>query len=167
MENNDNMTDRYLPDTLAIKEFMETFRHPVRDEPIKNPTPYERELRARLVLEEAFELAQALGVRVALDENTEPVHVNPKKVIFAVDEAVEYDMVEAADACADLIVVSKGTGLQLGLPVDEILLDQVQPSNMSKLGENKEPIFDAGGKIQKGPNYFAPDVPAVLGKYLD
>ena len=154
-----------LPDTDAIAEFMRTFGQPVVDVLQTNPPEATILLRARLVLEEAFELMAALGVKVAFEEGETPRSIAPKAVTASIDPDATYDPIETVDALADLVVVVKGAGLQLGLPVDEIVLDEVCPSNMSKLGIDGEPIYDVGGKILKGPGYFTPNVQRVLDRH--
>lgn len=154
-----------LPDTDAIAEFMRTFGQPVYDVRQTDPPKATLLLRARLVLEEAFELVAALGLKVAFEDGEEPRVIAPKAVTVSVDPDATYDPIETVDALADLVVVVKGSGLQLGLPVDEVVLDEVCPSNMSKLGIDGEPIFDVGGKIMKGPGYFVPNVQRVLDRH--
>lgn len=150
-----------LPDTQSIAEFMNAFGHPVRDKVLTNPTEAERILRGRLVLEEAFELIEALGLSVSI--NGAPAQaINPKSVSCEINPDAEYDPVETLDALGDIIVVSKGAGLQFGLPVDRAVLEEIAPSNMSKMGEDGKPIFDAGGKILKGPNFFGPNIPRLI-----
>lgn len=72
------------------------------------------------------------------------------------------NMVEAADALADLIYVIYGMALEMGIDLAKVLAE-VQRSNMSKLGEDGKPIYREDGKVLKGPGYFRPDVAGVLG----
>lgn len=155
-----------LPDTDAIALFMRKFGQPVHARVVAVPPEADRVLRGRLVLEETFELIAALGLKVSID-GSEPVAIDPKSVIPSINPDVEYDPVETLDALGDIIVVTKGSGLQLGLPVDEAVLDQVCPSNMSKLGADGKPFYDEGGKILKGPDFFPPNINSVLKKYTD
>jgi predicted HAD superfamily Cof-like phosphohydrolase len=154
-------TQQKLEDTVLIAEFMEKFGQPVRDEPIQDPSAQERILRAKLCLEEVFELAAALAVKVSV-AGEEPRLINPKEIKVVDNPDAVYDAIETADALSDSIVVVKGTGLQLGLPVDHITTEHVCPSNMSKLGPDGKPIYDEYGKIQKGPNFWVPNIRAVL-----
>ena len=73
----------------------------------------------------------------------------------------EGTLVDVADALTDLLVVIYGAGHAFGVNLDECF-DEVQRSNMSKLGEDGKPIYNELGKVMKGPNYFKPD----LGKFL-
>lgn len=71
------------------------------------------------------------------------------------------DLVGMADALTDIIYVTAQQARVIGLPVDS-LLAEVQRSNMSKLGEDGEPLFREDGKVLKGPNYSPPDIKSVL-----
>ena len=76
----------------------------------------------------------------------------------------EGDIVEVADALADIIYVTAQQAEALGFPVD-VLLTQVQESNMSKLGSDGKPIFRTDGKVLKGPDFRPPDIREVLYIY--
>ena len=67
------------------------------------------------------------------------------------------DLLEVADALTDILYVAYGAGHAFGIDLDKCF-DEVQNSNMSKLGENDEPIYNESGKVMKGPNYFKPDL---------
>ena len=67
------------------------------------------------------------------------------------------DLLEVADALTDILYVTYGAGHAFGIDLD-MCFDEVQNSNMSKLGENGEPIYNESGKVMKGPNYFKPDL---------
>ena len=67
------------------------------------------------------------------------------------------DLLEVADALTDILYVTYGAGHALGIDLDKCF-DEVQNSNMSKLDENGEPIYNESGKVMKGPNYFKPDL---------
>ena len=67
------------------------------------------------------------------------------------------DLLEVADALTDILYVTYGAGHAFGINLDKCF-DEVQNSNMSKLGENGEPIYNESGKVMKGPNYFKPDL---------
>ena len=71
------------------------------------------------------------------------------------------DTVEAADALADLIYVIYGMALETGIDLASVLAE-VQRSNMSKLGADGKPVYREDGKVLKGPDYFPPNVEAVL-----
>ena len=67
------------------------------------------------------------------------------------------NLIEVADALTDILYVTYGAGHAFGIDLDKCF-DEVQNSNMSKLGENGEPIYNESGKVMKGPNYFKPDL---------
>ena len=67
------------------------------------------------------------------------------------------DLLEVADALTDILYVTYGAGHAFGIDLDKCF-DEVQNSNMSKLGKNGEPIYNDSGKVMKGPNYFKPDL---------
>jgi predicted HAD superfamily Cof-like phosphohydrolase len=67
------------------------------------------------------------------------------------------DLLEVADALTDILYVTYGAGHAFGIDLDKCF-DEVQNSNMSKLSENGEPIYNESGKVMKGPNYFKPNL---------
>ena len=71
------------------------------------------------------------------------------------------DIVEVADALTDILYVTYGAGHAFGIDLDQCF-NEVQNSNMSKLGDDGKPIYNENGKVMKGPNYFKPD----LSKYI-
>ena len=71
------------------------------------------------------------------------------------------DIVEVADALTDILYVTYGAGHSFGINLDECF-DEVQRSNMSKLGENGNPIYNDSGKVMKGPNYFSPNLKKII-----
>ena len=74
----------------------------------------------------------------------------------------EKDLTEVADALTDILYVTYGAGHAFGIDLDKCF-DEVQSSNMSKLGEDGKPNYNEAGKVMKGPNYFKPD----LSKFLN
>lgn len=73
------------------------------------------------------------------------------------------DMVEVADALGDMLYILCGTILEHGMQHKiEAVFNEIQRSNMSKLGEDGKPIYREDGKVLKGPNYFKPDIAAIL-----
>lgn len=75
------------------------------------------------------------------------------------------DLVEVADALGDMLYILCGTIIEHGMQYKiEEVFDEIQRSNMSKLGENGEPIYREDGKVLKGPNYFKPNIDAILKK---
>ncbi len=75
------------------------------------------------------------------------------------------DLVEVADALGDMLYILCGTIVEHGLQhkIDEVF-QEIQRSNMSKLGNDGKPIYREDGKVLKGPQYFQPDIKAILSK---
>ncbi len=73
------------------------------------------------------------------------------------------DVLEVADALTDILYVTYGAGHAFGINLDKCF-DEVQKSNMSKLGKNGKPIYNDHGKVMKGPDYFKPDLSKFLTK---
>ena len=110
-----------------------------------------------------------------LDVNPHPVTDLPKAILdlrFSLmdEENREYleaaknnDMVEVADALGDMLYILCGTILTHGMQdlIDEVF-EEIQRSNMSKLGADGKPIYREDGKVLKGPNYFTPDLKSIL-----
>ena len=67
------------------------------------------------------------------------------------------DIVEVADALTEILYVTYGAGHSFGIDLDKCF-NEVQESNMSKLGDDGKPIYNDTGKVMKGPNYFKPDL---------
>ena len=109
--------------------FMKTFGQEVKTYPSFSSTKI-NDLRTSLIEEELDELKQAIK-----DKN----------------------LSEVADALTDILYVTYGAGHAFGLNLD-ISFDEVQKSNMSKLGLDGKPIYNEKGKVMKGPNYFKPDL---------
>ena len=109
--------------------FMKTFGQEVKSKPSFS-TDKINKLRIDLIKEELDELKEAM------DNN---------------------DLLEVADALTDILYVTYGAGQAFGINLDKCF-DEVQNSNMSKLSENGEPIYNESGKVMKGPNYFKPDL---------
>ena len=94
--------------------------------------------------------------------------INKLRISLINDELDEFkeairnnDLKEAADALTDILYVTYGAGHSFGVNLDKCF-DEVQKSNMSKLGEDGKPIYNEAGKVMKGPSYFKPD----LSKFL-
>ena len=118
----------------SVKKFMETFGQEVKEK-AEFPNDKIISLRYDLIKEELEEL------RVALEKK---------------------DIKETADALTDILYVTYGAGHAFGINLDECF-NEVQNSNMSKLGEDGKPIYNEFGKVMKGPNYFKPN----LEKFID
>jgi|TARA_B100000959_G_scaffold111717_1_gene117845 predicted HAD superfamily Cof-like phosphohydrolase len=117
----------------SVKKFMEIFGQEVKAK-AEFPSDKIVKLRYNLIKEELDEFEKALK-----DKNLK----------------------EVADALADILYVTYGAGHAFGIDLDKCF-DEVQRSNMSKLGENGKPIYNDQGKVMKGPNYFEPN----LKKYI-
>ena len=71
------------------------------------------------------------------------------------------DITEVADALTDILYVTYGAGHAFGIDLDKCF-EEVQNSNMSKLGDDKKPIYNESGKVMKGPNYYKPNLKKFL-----
>ena len=116
-----------------VKTFMQTFGQEVKSKPSFSSDKI-NELRYNLIREELDELKQAMNNK---------------------------DILEVADALTDILYVTYGAGHAFGINLDKCF-EEVQSSNMSKLGKDGKPIYNEQGKVMKGPNFFEPD----LGKLL-
>ncbi len=112
-----------------VKNFMETFGQEVKSRPSLSSNKINI-LRYNLIKEELDEFKQAL------DNN---------------------DLLEVADALTDILYVTYGAGHAFGINLDACF-QEVQNSNMSKLGSDGKPIYNDQGKVMKGPNYYKPDL---------
>ena len=75
------------------------------------------------------------------------------------------DLVEVADALGDMLYILCGTIIEHGMQYKiEEVFEEIQRSNMSKLGEDGEPIYREDGKVLKGPNYFKPNIEKILNQ---
>ena len=80
-----------------------------------------------------------------------------------IEAAQNNDLVEVADALGDMLYILCGTILEHGMQYKiEEVFNEIQRSNMSKLGADGKPIYREDGKVLKGPNYFKPDISAIL-----
>ena len=112
-----------------VGTFMKTFGQEVKTKPSFSSNKINK-LRIDLIKEELDELQEAMK---------------------------NNDLLEVADALTDILYVTYGAGHAFGIDLDKCF-DEVQNSNMSKLGENGEPIYNDSGKVMKGPNYFKPNL---------
>ena len=105
----------------------------------------------------------------------EPISDLPKKIIYLrynlmkeeneeyLQAAKENDLVEIGDALGDMLYILCGTIISHGFQDKmESIFDEIQRSNMSKLGEDGKPIYREDGKVMKGPNYFKPNLTKIL-----
>ena len=113
----------------SVKKFMEKFGQEIKE---KASFPDDRitSLRYDLIKEELGELKEAMDKK---------------------------DIKEVADALTDILYVTYGAGHAFGIDLDKCF-EEVQNSNMSKLGLDGKPIYNEKGKVMKGPKYFKPDL---------
>tara|TARA_Y100000385_G_scaffold173156_1_gene179238 strand:- start:1005 stop:1391 length:387 start_codon:yes stop_codon:yes gene_type:complete len=79
------------------------------------------------------------------------------------EAAQNNDLVEVADALGDMLYILCGTIIEHGLQHKiEVVFEEIQRSNMSKLGEDGQPIYREDGKVLKGPKYFKPNIESIL-----
>ena len=108
--------------------FMKTFGQEVKTKP-RLSSEKVNSLRINLISEELEELKEAIK---------------------------NNDLKETIDALTDILYVTYGAGHAFGVNLDQCF-EEVQKSNMSKLGKDGKPIYNEDGKVMKGPNYFKPD----------
>ncbi|WP_430400950.1 hypothetical protein [Flavobacterium sp.] len=120
----------------AVQKFHETFGLGVSYEMKADLGPQKNDLRFELMREENEEYLEAVR---------------------------NNDIVETADALGDMLYILCGTILEHGLQhkIEEVF-DEIQNSNMSKLGANGKPIYREDGKVMKGPDYFKPNFEEIL-----
>lgn len=81
------------------------------------------------------------------------------------EAAQNNDLVEVADALGDMLYILCGTIIEHGMQEKIVaVFEEIQRSNMSKLGEDGKPIYREDGKVLKGPNYFKPNIAEILQK---
>lgn len=136
-----------------VREFHEKFGVKINETPTM-PDLKERILRANLILEEALEFVQALGLRIYWTGNNDPI-ISP-------DIEISPNLVAAADAIADLNYVVEGAAVTLGLD-SEKLGDEVHRSNMSKVWpDGTVKHRESDGKVLKPPTYSPPDLQSII-----
>ena len=79
------------------------------------------------------------------------------------DALKDKDIKEVADALTDILYVTYGAGHAFGINLDKCF-EEVQNSNMSKLGEDGKPIYNEAGKVMKGPKYFKPNLEKLINE---
>jgi predicted HAD superfamily Cof-like phosphohydrolase len=120
----------------AVHEFHEAFGLGIKHNPIAKLEENKLKLRFNLMAEENEEYLEA---------------------------AMDDDLVEVADALGDMLYILCGTILEHGMQYKiEEVFDEIQRSNMSKLGANGKPIYREDGKVMKGPNYFKPKIAEII-----
>lgn len=117
-----------------VREFHQAYGLPVAALPSADLSAEQTQLRQNLIDEELAELRAASAAG---------------------------DLIEVADALADLVYVAYGTACVYGIDLDAVL-DEVHRSNMTKLGADGKPVRRADGKVLKGPHFSEPDIAGVL-----
>ena len=120
---------------------------------------------------ELFHKSFGLGVSQTMKANLGPGK-NKLRFNLMDEENKEYleaanndDLIEVADALGDMLYILCGTILEHGMQYKiEEVFEEIQRSNMSKLGADGQPIYREDGKVLKGPNYFKPNIQGVLDK---
>jgi len=119
-----------------VRKFMETFGQEIKEK-AEFPSEKITSLRQDLIKEELDELKAAIDTK---------------------------DIKEVADALTDILYVTYGAGHAFGINLDKCF-EEVQNSNMSKLGSDGKPIYNDKGKVMKGPNYFKPDLTKFVAQW--
>ena len=119
------------------------------------------------------EFHNAFGLSVELKPKADlPSPITELRYNLMKEENEEYleavksnDLIEIGDALGDMLYILCGTIISHGFQDKiEALFDEIQRSNMSKLGDDGKPIYREDGKVLKGPNYFKPDIEKILKK---
>ncbi len=122
----------------AVQEFHESFGLGISHSPVARLSAEKLKLRFDLMDEENKEYLEA---------------------------AENDDLVEVADALGDMLYILCGTILEHGMQYKiEEVFNEIQRSNMSKLGADGKPIYREDGKVMKGPNYFKPNIVSILDR---
>lgn len=137
-----------------VEEFMLLARQEVPDKPTI-PSKEVRELRAKLILEEALETIQALGFTVYSVEGS----VNLANKGWQLAEAYHADLEEIIDGCCDIQVVTTGTLSACGVP-DKPFQKEVDKNNLAKFGPGHTIRED--GKLVKPPDHKPPQIKEIL-----
>jgi len=120
----------------AVQEFHEAFGLGIEHKPTTNLPENKLKLRFDLMAEENEEYIEA---------------------------AKQNDLIEVADALGDMLYILCGTILEHGMQYKiEAIFNEIQRSNMSKLGADGKPIYREDGKVMKGPNYFKPNISEII-----
>ena len=115
----------------SVKQFHDTYKIGYSNDPIADLGPEKNKLRFKLMSEENEEY---------------------------LDASNNNDIIEVADALGDMLYILCGTIIEHGMQdIIEPVFDEIQKSNMSKLGADGKPIYREDGKVMKGPNYFKPN----------
>jgi len=128
-------------------------------------------MKNKIAAVHAFHTAFKLGIK---NTPTASIGASRNKLRFDLmkEENEEYleaaensDLVEVADALGDMLYILCGTIIEHGMQdkIEEVF-NEIQRSNMSKLGADGKPIYREDGKVLKGPSYFKPNIQEILDK---
>ena len=126
-------------------------------------------MKKRINAVRQFHTAFGLGMKedptadLGLAKNTLRFNLMKEENEEYLEAANNNDLVEVADALGDMLYILCGTIIEHGMQhkIEEVF-DEIQRSNMSKLGEDGKPIYREDGKVLKGPNYFKPSIKEIL-----
>ncbi len=126
-------------------------------------------MKSKIEAVKAFHTAFKIGHRespkadLGLAKNTLRFNLMKEENEEYLEAATANDLVEVADALGDMLYILCGTIIEHGMQhkIEEVF-EEIQRSNMSKLGADGQPIYRADGKVLKGSNYFKPDIAAIL-----
>ncbi len=137
---------------------------------IKEITSYKYiKMKKKIEAVKAFHSAFKIGYRespkadLGIDKNLLRYKLMREENEEYLEAANANDLVEVADALGDMLYILCGTIIEHGMQhkIEEVF-NEIQKSNMSKLGEDGEPIYREDGKVLKGPNYYMPDISKIL-----
>ncbi len=118
--------------------------------------------------EKVGEFMNAFGQEVKNSASLSSEKINNLRINLIKEELQELiaamkkeDILEVADALTDILYVAYGAGHAFGINLDKCF-EEVQKSNMSKLGKDGKPIYNEFGKVMKGPEYFKPDLKKII-----
>ncbi|MFY0603091.1 MAG: nucleoside triphosphate pyrophosphohydrolase family protein [Flavobacteriaceae bacterium] len=126
-------------------------------------------MKKRIAAVHEFHTAFKLGIKetptanIGADRNMLRFNLMKEENEEYLEAAENNDLVEVADALGDMLYILCGTIIEHGMQdkIEEVF-NEIQRSNMSKLGEDGKPIYREDGKVLKGPNYFKPNIKAIL-----
>lgn len=128
-------------------------------------------MKSKIKAVELFHNSFGLGVlqqpkaNLGKDKNNLRFNLMDEENREYLEAANNNDLVEVADALGDMLYILCGTILEHGMQYKiEEVFEEIQRSNMSKLGADGKPIYREDGKVLKGPNYFKPDIQTIVDK---
>ena len=137
----------------------------------KNNKQIQSHMKKRIAAVHEFHTAFKLGMNstpvahIGDDRNMLRFNLMKEENEEYLEAAQNSDLVEVADALGDMLYILCGTIIEHGMQdkIEEVF-NEIQRSNMSKLGEDGKPIYREDGKVLKGPNYFKPNIAEILEK---